>query len=176
MGLMEWGGLGALVLGLIVFCAKLMRNGLTTLDDHRSHYLDNIRQEKKRIADDVKNMSAAEHMQVVHAAVRDLLRLDDNPQGFSVNCQGRRIFLQTPNENWQIELLMVERRLKGSKKVLHGRGRWRLSGSTYSEDFSDLTALMRTLNFKLHPDAEILPEETGLPSHRPISRPQHLPR
>lgn len=154
MGIMEWGGLGALLLGIIMFCARIMRNGLTSLDDHRSQYLEKMHQEEKKLNEDKKNIAAQEHMTVIYSAVKDLLRLDNNPPGYSVKSEKQKIILTTPQGEWQIELLMRERRLKGSRKILHGRGKWLLSGFGVREDHLEVAGVMRSLNRHLHPDSD----------------------
>lgn len=154
MGIIEWAGFGALLLGLILFCARLMRRGISSLDDHRAHYLENIQQGERELAEVNKRMGADEHMRIIHSAVKDLLRLDGNPAGFTLEAGERNITLQTPSGPWEIELLMRERQLKGSRKVLHGRGRWRLSGFGRAEEHADIAGLMRSLNTHLHPEGE----------------------
>lgn len=154
MGILEWAGFGALLLGLMMFCGRLMRRGLTSLDEHRAHYLENIHQGERELEEVNKSMGADEHLRIVHSAVNDILRLDDNPSGFTLSLEKRKIILQTPEGPWEIELLMRERQLKGSRKVLHGRSRWRLSGFEKTEDHADIAELMASLNKHLHPDRE----------------------
>lgn len=156
MGIFEWAGFGALLLGLMLFCSRLMRRGLTSLDERRSHYLENIHQGEKHLEETNKKMGADEHMQIIQAATQDLLRLDDNPKGYSLEREPRKIILRTPSGAWEIELLMRERQLKGSRKVLHGRSRWRLSGFGQIENHGNLGELMASLNRHLHPDKEIM--------------------
>lgn len=181
MGIFEWAGFGALLLGLMMFCARLMRRGLTSLDEHRAHYLENIHQGERDVEEVNKSMGADEHLRIVHSAVNDLLRLDDNPSGFTLSLAKRKIILQTPEGPWEIELLMRERQLKGSQKVLHGRSHWRLSGFGKTEDHGDIAELMASLNRHLHPDREfasVIPgmSDTLSPTSAPGPEEERLPK
>ena len=51
---------------------------------------------------------------------------------------------------------------RGTRKVLHGRSRWLLSGFDRDETFDDLAGLMRSLNAHLRGDEMVTPEPAHL--------------
>lgn len=163
--MVEWIVLGALALIGLAMSARIMRRGLPTLDDNRKSYMEKIHATERRLAEDRKNISSAEHLDVMGAALRDLLRLDGNPEGFSVRKSGDAWELETPEGAWRVELLMREKSLRTSGRVLHGRSRWVLSGFDIMETHPDPASLMRSLNAHLHapPDAgKTLPPIPGI--------------
>lgn len=81
MALWEWAGAGAVFLAAVVFCVRLMKRGLTTLEDERAQCLERIRQMEEKIQEDQKNMASSEHLRVARAGLEDLLRLGGNPPG-----------------------------------------------------------------------------------------------
>lgn len=150
MSVFEWAFVGAIFLGIMLFCARIMRRGLTTLDEDRKKYLERIQAGERQLAEDRKKIPAREHMLVMRAAVEDLVRLDGSPPGFSVTMGERYIELQTPEGIWRIELAMRERSLRSARRVLHGRSRWVLSGFGHVERHSEQKTLMASLNAHLH--------------------------
>lgn len=164
MSILEWAALGAISLGVLIFCARIMRRGLTTLDDDRRHCMERIRLEERQLAEDRKNISAMEHMLVMRSALDDLLRLDGYPEGYSINSGDKYHELATPEGIWRIELAMREKNLRSTRRVIHGTGRWMLSGCGHYEQHPDPASLMRSLNEHLH---QVAP---------PVSEPEHLAR
>ena len=156
MGILEWGGLGALFLGLTFFCAKIMRNGLTTLDEHRAQYLSSIHEKEKIIHEEKKTIAADEQMLLMKYAAEDLIRLAGAPQGYKISVEKRRIVLSTPSGEWHIDLMMAEKNLRSANRRLHGRSKWILSGNGEVEEYNDAGEVMRSLNCHLHPDEESL--------------------
>ena len=150
MTLMEWAVVGALLLGIIVWCVRRMRRGIRTLDEDRKTQLEKIQVGERRLAEDRKNISAAERLEVVRAAMEDLLRLDDNPEGCSVISNGSTLELSTPKGSWRVELIMNEKKLRVSRKVLRGRSKWLLSGFGHSEHHEDPAGLLKSLNEHFH--------------------------
>lgn len=148
-------------MGIMIFCARIMRSGLHTLDDDRQKYISRIQEGEKRIAEDRKNISAQDHVWIMQAAIEDLLRLEGNQHGYSVKREGMAIELETPDGPWQVELAMRERHLRSTHKVLHGRSRWILSGFGQMETHAEPASLMASLNRHLHS----VPEEMGEPEH-----------
>ncbi|MDE5832600.1 MAG: translation initiation factor IF-2 [Desulfovibrio sp.] len=146
MTLMDWAIIGALLLGIIIWCFRRMRRGVRTLDDDRETWMAKIQSGKKLLEEDRKNISADERLMVVRAAMEDLLRLDDNPEGCAVRSDGRKLELTTPKGAWSVELIMNERKLRSAPKILHGRSRWLLSGFGHFEHHEDPAGLMRSLN------------------------------
>lgn len=161
--LIEWAAIAAILFGAMIFCARIMRKGITTLDEDRQLYLERIHEEEHKIAEDRKNISSMEHLQIMRAAVEDLLRLEGNPEGYSIKARGRVITLETPKGPWTIELVMRERSLKSCGRTLHGKSRWRLEGGDRSEDHDSPASLMRSLRANLLAGEE-----------RPAPEPPHL--
>ena len=79
MALWEWAGAGAVFLAAVVFCVRLMKRGLTTLEDERAQCLERIRQMEEKIQEDQKNMASSEHLRIARAGLEDLLHLAGNP-------------------------------------------------------------------------------------------------
>ena len=99
---------------------------------------------------------------MLRAAVEDLLRLAGDPPGHELSGKGTRLVLRTPAGEWRLELSMRERSLRGTRKVLHGRSRWLLSGFGRDETFDDLAGLMRSLYAHLRGDEMVTPEPAHL--------------
>lgn len=160
--ILEWAAIGALMLGIMVFCARAMKRGLRTLDDDRNLYMDRIRAGEKKLSDDQKKISSEEHLRVVHAALEDLFRLDGDPEGFGVELHDKSVEVITPNGSWIIELIMNERKLRSTSKILHGTGRWFLRGFGHYEHHPDPASLLRSLNSHLHSTSAIEDEPEHL--------------
>lgn len=159
--ILAWAAAGVLFLVGFVYSIRIMRRGMTTLDDSRSLYLERIREGERRLLEDKKNMPLDEHMRILHAGVRDLLALAGDPSGHHVECQGRVVLLHTPKGPWRVELFMREALLRGSGKTVFGQSRWRLSGFDREEHFQDLAGLMRALHEALRDEGSLPPQ----PSH-----------
>lgn len=150
MTMLEWAGLGAIMLGIMIFCARVMRRGLRTLDDDRQHFRERLLAEEKRLKEDRQNISSREHLAVARAAIEDLLRLDGNPPGHEVRVHDKHLELVTPKGIWRVELMLAEHALRSTKKIVRGRGRWLLSGFGHYEQHQDTASLLRGLNEHLH--------------------------
>lgn len=150
MSILEWAAIGALALGMLVICARVMRRGVRTLDENRMEWRENMRQTEKQIEKDRKNISSAEHLNILRVAMEDLLRLEGRPEGHEVREKDGGLELRTPKGVWRVELSMRERGLKSSGKVLHGKCRWRLEGFGIEEFHMEPASLMRSLNEHLH--------------------------
>ncbi|MGE9985265.1 translation initiation factor IF-2 [Desulfovibrio sp. SGI.169] len=150
--LLEWAVAGAVILAGLIFCLRIMRRGITTLEQDRDQYLERIRAGELQLREDRKNISLEEQCRVLRAAVEDLLRLAGNPPGHELSGDGPRLLLRTPTGEWRLELNMRERSLRTTRKVPHGRSRWLLSGGGHEESFDDLADLMRSLNARLRGD------------------------
>lgn len=160
---LEWALIAAVLFGAMIFCARVMRNGLTTLDDDRKHCLERIHAEESKIEEDRKHISSFEHLRIMRAAVEDLLRLEGNPPDHVISMRGHGLALQTPKGTWSIELVMRERALKSTGRILHGKSRWRLEGADLSEDHPDPASLMRSLASHLRSEES-----------RPAPEPPHI--
>lgn len=162
MSLMWWVIAGAVMLAGLVFCFRIMRRGMSTLDDDRGKFLARIRDGEHKLEEEQKQVAADEHMALMRAAVEDLLRLADSPPGYRMETAGRTILLHTPKGTWRLELAMREISLKSRPKVLHGRPRWLLSGPAHEEQHEDAAAVMRSLDGHLRTAGELAPEPPHL--------------
>lgn len=162
MSLMWWIIAGAIMLAALVFCFRIMRRGMSTLDDDRRKFLARIRDGEHKLEEEQKQVAAAEHLALMRAAVEDLLRLADSPPGYRMETAGRTILLHTPKGTWRLELAMREIGLKSRQKVLHGRPRWLLSGPGHEEQHADAAAVMRSLHAHLRAEGDLAPEPPHL--------------
>lgn len=150
MSILEWCGLGAFFIAILFFCARIMRRGITSLDEDRKQYMERIKNAERQIAEDRKNICSHDQLVLIRAALEDLLRLEGNPEGYSIQKQHMGWELVTPEGSWHIKLLMREQSLRSNRKVLHGRSRWFLSGFNSEEHHMDPASLMHSLNNHLH--------------------------
>ena len=162
MSLMWWVIAGAIMLAALVFCFRIMRRGMSTLDDDRRKFLARIRDGEHKLEEEQKQVAAAEHMALMRAAVEDLLRLAGSPAGYRMESAPRTILLHTPKGTWRLELAMREASLKSRQKVLHGRPRWLLSGPGHEEQHADAAAVMRSLHTHLRAEGDFAPEPPHL--------------
>ncbi|MFT4301445.1 MAG: translation initiation factor IF-2 [Desulfovibrio sp.] len=150
----EWIAAGIVLLVVVVFCIRLMKSGITTLEDERALCDERIRTMEEQVRQDQKNMPSSEHLYIALAGLRDMLRLADYPSGFwlEVVKQGngtareKALMLRTPDGDWRISLIMRERQLRAVRKVAHGQGRWHLYGAGVHEEYADLPRLMCALH------------------------------
>lgn len=162
MSLLGWVIGGAILLAALVFCFRIMRRGMSTLDDDRRKFLAKIQDGEHKLQEERKQVAAVEHLELMRAAVEDLLRLADGPPGYSVETAGRAILLHTPRGTWRLELAMREASLKTRQRVLYGRPRWFLKGPGHEEQHGDAAALMRSLHAHLRAEGELAPEPPHL--------------
>ncbi|SCM71122.1 translation initiation factor IF-2 [Desulfovibrio sp. 86] len=150
----EWGAAGVVLLIVVVFCVRLMKRGLTTLEDERALCDERIRTMEEQIRQDQKNMASSEHLHIALAGLRDMLRLADYPSGFWLEVQDhargtaneKALVLHTPDGDWRVSLIMRERQLRAVHKVAHGQSRWHLYGAGVHEEYADLPRLMCALH------------------------------
>jgi hypothetical protein len=81
MVLWEWAAAGAVFVAVIILSVRLMKGGLSTLEDERAKCLENIRRMEEKIQEDQKNMASSEHLRIARSGLRDLLQLAGNPRG-----------------------------------------------------------------------------------------------
>ena len=153
--LWEWAAAAAAVIVAVLFCLRLTRQGLGTLEEERDRCLERIREMEEQVREDQKNMPSGEHLRIVHAALEDLLRQAGAPteDGLLVemDAAGQCLVWRLPGpdgrpEEWRVRLFMRERELRGTHKVAHGQARWRLSGPGVEEDFTDLVQLLSLIH------------------------------
>ena len=162
MTMLGWVIGGAIMLGALVFCFRIMRRGISTLDDDRRKFLTKIQDGEHKLKEEQKQVPALEHLALMRAAVEDLLRLEDAPSSYRVESAGRTILLHTPKGTWRLELAMREASLKTRKRVLHGRPRWFLSGMGQQEEHADVASLMASLHAHLRAEDGLQPEPPHL--------------
>lgn len=150
MTIFDWGIFGALILAILIFCARLMRRGIVSLDDRRSQYIEKIHAGELQLAEDRKKISSREHLAIMRSALEDLIRLDDNPPGWQVIQHDKTLEFITPENAWTIELVMRERNLATTGQTLHGKSRWTLIGSDRIEQHAEPISLMASLNKHIH--------------------------
>ena len=152
---------GAVILGGLLFCFRIMRRGISSLDADRHECMDRIRGGHRQLEEDWKNISSAEHLAVLEAGLRDLIRLEGlegacllepGPGGFRLESGGRSL---------EVRLSMRERRLRGSGRTLHGPCRWLLLAGEEERGVDELAELMRLVRGELA-DGEPLARE---PAH-----------
>jgi hypothetical protein len=147
--LLELGAAVIVIIVGLIFCFRMMRHGLTSLEKDRDRYLKRIRAEEQQLEEDKKNISQSEHLYIARAGIADILRLAGNPPGFSIADEEFAILLQTPEGVWRIDLNMREHALRNTGRVLRGKARWRLSGFGMNEQFDRIGDMMACLNAQL---------------------------
>ena len=85
-----------IVLVGLIFSFRIMRRGIGSLERSTERMRERIEGEERKIAEDMRNMSSEEHMDVTTAAVRDLLRLTPGREACPVEVEGRRLVLHLP--------------------------------------------------------------------------------
>ncbi|MDR1658779.1 MAG: translation initiation factor IF-2 [Desulfovibrio sp.] len=143
--LLEWVPALIVVMIGMIFCLRMLRRGLGTLEQTRMRHYEDIRAGEQRLLDDAKNISRSEHLRLAHAAIADLLHLEGDRAGFSLSAQGSALLVNTPDGVLRITLDMRERTLHHTRRVLRGKECWLLSGVGCEEKFADLAGLMRNL-------------------------------
>lgn len=150
---LEWAVLGALFLGIMIFCARLARRGLSTLEDERKLQHGRISEGKRKLAEDRKNISAHEHLEILFAGIEDMLWLDGKTADCQLQRKGYILELECPEGKYELELLMRERMLKSRHKVMHGRNLWVLRGPDFEEHHPEMLTLMASLQSHLKGDS-----------------------
>lgn len=173
MSILEWAIIGLLGLVMLVLSARVMRRGVRTLDENRKEWQEHIQQTEREIEKDRKNISSSDQLQLLKAAMLDLLRLNGCTTDCKVEENDGVLLLISPAGEWRVELIMKESSLRSSKRVLHGQARWRLEALGHEELHMDPASLMRSLNEHLK-NAQI-PETRELDSHI-RRRMSHLPQ
>lgn len=149
MSILQWAAIGVLALAMFVICARAMRKGLPTLDEHIARARENIRQTEMEIEQNRKDISSREQLHLLRSAMEDLVRLDGQRQGYEVTEKNGAVELSTPKGSWKVTILMREKNLKSRGRTLHGKCRWHLEGFGLDESYMDLASLMRGLNERL---------------------------
>lgn len=135
-----------IVLVGLIFSFRIMRRGIGSLESSSQRLQERIDGEERRIAEDVRNMSGAEHMDVTTAAVRDLLRLTPGRESCPVEVEGRRLVLHLPEGELSLALAMQETSLRSLHKRIQGHAVWQVRGCRRDADFHDVASAMRHLD------------------------------
>ncbi|MDR2574643.1 MAG: translation initiation factor IF-2 [Desulfovibrio sp.] len=143
--LLKWVPALIVMLAGVVFCFRMLKRGLGTLEKFRKRHLEHIHAQERQIQDDRKSISQSEHLRLAHTAIADLLRLEGGRTACSLRALGDSLLLDTPDGAWRIRLDMREQTLRRTRRTLGGGTRWRLSGVGCEEEFADLAELMRAL-------------------------------
>lgn len=144
MGIVEWVGIGVIMLVAGVISVRIMRRGLPTYEENREKYLERMAQGHRLLDEDQKNISAREQLRMMRCALEDFVRLE-NADAW-VEEQGNALTLHSVDNDWRVELIMRERMLASSKKVIHGQSRWLLTGPDVKEEHLDCARLMASLS------------------------------
>ncbi len=147
--MLAWAVAGALLVAALVYSARVMKKGITTLDETRARNLERIHDGERQLLEDRKNMPLDEHVHILWAAVADLLHLAGNPEGLLPERKGRQVILHTPQGCWHMAPNMRQTTLHSSHRTVQGRSRWLLQGFGKEEHFDDVAGLMRALHLHL---------------------------
>ena len=108
---------------------RMMRKGLSTLDDARTSLHQRIRQTTADIVEKNKSTPVAEQLTLCAAAIRELVELDGDTatrSGMSVTCEGGCVRVRTPGHCLHVRYAVRTAQLKGVERELHGEGQWLL--------------------------------------------------
>ena len=135
-----------IVLVGLIFSFRIMRRGIGSLERSTERMRERIEGEERKIAEDMRNMSSEEHMDVTTAAVRDLLRLTPGREACPVEVEGRRLVLHLPEGEVSLALAMQEASLRSLHKRIQGHAVWQVRGCRRDADFHDVASAMRHLD------------------------------
>lgn len=161
MNLMEWGAIGAVMFALFIFCARIMRRGISVLDDERKKQMEIISEGQRKIDEEKRNITADEQIRLARAAAEDLLRLEGLEKVCQLKADCHIIDLRCPDGDWRLQLLMRETSLRSRRKTLCGQSRWLLLGENAHEEYGDIAGLMAALARRLRGERR----EEDLPKH-----------
>lgn len=150
-----------IVLVGLIFSFRIMRRGIGSLERSSERMRERIAGEERKIAEDMRNMSSEEHMDVTTAAVRDLLRLTPGREACPVEVEGRRLVLHLPEGELSLALAMQETSLRSLHKRIQGHAVWQVRGCRRDADFHDVASAMQHLDHILRgyeKEAEELPQ------------------
>lgn len=158
MSMLEWIAIGAITLTALFFCARIMRKGISSLDEDRERLKERLAEEEKKLARGEKDVSAQERLYVTKAAILDFLRLEAEKTGDShepeLDIKGDTLEFMTPQGPFSARLVMRERLLATTRKVIHGRAKWILKGgagdNAFEEEHGDIGSLMASVNSHWH--------------------------
>ena len=159
----EMAGLGVMgVLGIatLVLIARVYRRGLGSYGESHKKMAQRIRSTDSAMREHNHAMPVSEQMQVLQAALRELLVLEGHPRGCSVHREGSELLLDTPQGPWRVRYGMRTSVLRGSRRVVHGAGLWEVCHERQTgHTFTDLALLMRFLRTCLHPGTPVAADE-----------------
>lgn len=165
-----------IVLVGLIFSFRIMRRGIGSLERSSERMRERIEGEERKIAEDMRNMSSEEHMDVTTAAVRDLLRLTPGREGCPVEVEGRRLVLHLPEGDLSLALAIQETSLRSLHKRIQGHAVWQVRGCRRDADFHDVASAMRHLDHILRGQEEETAELPQFARRFAPSRGMALPR
>lgn len=149
---------GFVMLIAIIWCVRMMRKGHTTLALNKERWHEHFREEESRLSKEQKEITVSEQLTLVHAAINDLLRLDNRTDA-TCELSPKGIRLLAGTEEFTISLESREQRLASMKKVLHSPARWTLTTPHGSLIYTRIDDMMKALVLALRGDTDELKAE-----------------
>ena len=144
-----WAAAGLVFFIAIVFSMRSMRKGTTFLSDEQKTVAAIIKEGELEIARSRKGIQLSEQMHILHAAVADLLRLDELALGVKLELQGNKLSITGKDWIWLIRFSDREHVLRSTGQVLSGHEKWSLICDGQRTEFADLAELMSELDRRL---------------------------
>lgn len=177
--------LGGLGIVLFIVLRRLLRRGLSTQAQSRAAMEKRIRKTSAEIHESNLFMSAEERLDLMEAALREILALEGNPQGCSLERRAGGILLRAPWGARRIVHRIHTASPRGMRRPSRGEERWEVweeSGAGARDEprrkaaprvFPDLAAMMRHMDALVRFGGRLSEEgeEAGTPELR-----RHLTR
>lgn len=142
------GGLGVVTLVVLV---RIFRNGLGTYTETREKFRQRVRKTEEEMREYNLALPLQEQMAFMLAATRELLELEEKPEGFDAELEGDTLRLDTPQGAIRVRYAARARRLHTQNRVLHGAARWEILGPGEDErrEFRELDAVIKHLDCRI---------------------------
>ena len=125
----------------IIWCFRTMKSGFTTLSADKERFRKKFQDEELRLSKEQRDISSAEQCNLLEAAVRDLLRLEERPE-ITVVRTDDVLEVTSPPKIWILSFHHRRENLKSTDKVLHGPGIWSLREGEERQEFPTIDQLM----------------------------------
>lgn len=179
-----WIAVGVIGIASLLISFKISRRKSVTIEEYRKQRDNYFREQMLEMQQASDHTSLPERLVIVRAGIADILRIYDNPEGFSLQeTKGREIELQTPKGLIVIDFIrrdslastVWENRRKrcGSHSAV---GIWRVRLDKQNEDFPDTASLMQHLDEFIR-GGQLFDEEKPEFSRRflhPVSKDSHF--